>query len=191
MSSGVEMASSEFEIACPVANCTVGRYNRGSRYRVFDHIRSNHTLDEIPSDFLISHSLEPCVYCQKPFVGSSLDRHMRRCVMRKQEAKETISTTSASLHMFVNRSVDIEAKETVDNYDIPIQIGHHSFFGYPSRDSSGVSGFPRLDTYSDREILYSVDTEWITKSIIVSVKMLLHVTKMFFENAVLWPCQEY
>ena len=64
---------------------------------------------------------------------------MRRCVMRKQEAKETILTTSASLPMLVNRSVDIEPKETVGKYDIPIQIDHHSFIGYPSRDSSGVS----------------------------------------------------
>ena len=58
--------------------------------------------------------------------------------MRKQEAKETISTTSTSL--------PIEAKETVGKYDIPIQIDQHSFFGYLSRDSSGVSGSPRLDT---------------------------------------------
>ena len=58
-------------ISCPILDCPVKRYRNGKRQRVFDHIRRNHDLSVIPRDFLIRHSLEPCTYCQKPYVTRS------------------------------------------------------------------------------------------------------------------------
>ena len=76
-------------ISCPIADCAVKRYRHGSRQRVFDHIRRNHDVSVIPTDFLIRNSLEPCQFCGKPYVTRSaytgfnaLEKHAKICPAR-------------------------------------------------------------------------------------------------------------
>ena len=102
----------------------------------------------------MSHSLEPCRFCRKPFVeriaknGSSpLEQHMKGCPSRNQSVtvSQTSTTTSTVVPNVASRCADLEERGSVGEHGVPIQTQQQPFIGCSSRDSAQGSGSPRLD----------------------------------------------
>ena len=100
------------KLVCPVKDRSVGRYRQGERQHVFQHIRSYHDISEVPGEFLLKHSLQPCKFCRKPFVtrnpsngANFLERHMKRCPARATPRESDIANTQDDISMSVPPSI--------------------------------------------------------------------------------------